>query len=170
MISMAFARWTILLLFLPMLLPAQTEPYLQVSPSNRLPIKQGIERYARDQIKRNWSDLFEIKIPGYAVQTEYDDLSGTVPVLGKPDFARIMDEAVSNGSKPYMQTFRLTSITPVSGGYEIRGCSKAQRESFHFKGILAFTAYESDGQIRFGAWRFVYFMPHSCSQTSDSER
>ena len=80
-----------------------------------------------------------------------------------------MDELTSNGTEPYMQSFDLVSITPVKGGYEVRGCSKAQRESFHFKGIVMFTAYASDGKVRFGGWKYIYSMPHSCSQTTDSE-
>jgi len=166
---MTFARRMLPFLLLPILLPAQADLYQKVAPADRPFLKEGMERYVRDQIRRNWSDLYEIKFPGYAIQTDYDDLSGKVPILSKADFARTTDESVSNGSKPYMLSFTLTSITPVKGGYEIRGCSKVQRERFHFKGILAFTAYDSGGQIRFGAWKFVYFMPHSCSQTSDSE-
>jgi hypothetical protein len=159
----------VLLILLPFLFAARTDVYQQVGSADRQPLKQGVERYTQDQIKRNWSDLFEIKIPGYAIDADYDDLSGKTPVHSKKDFVDAMDERVSNGSLPFMQSFDLTSITPVKGGYEVRGCSKAQRESFHFKGIVKFTAYVSDGQVRFGSWMFVYSMPHSCSQTSDSE-
>jgi hypothetical protein len=157
------------LVLLPVLLAAKGDTYQQVAPAFRQPLKDGLGRYVQDEIKRNWSDLFEIKIPGYAVDTEYDDLTGKRPALSKEKFADLMEELTSNGSAPYMKSFDLVSITPVKGGYEIRGCSNAQRESFHFKGIVAFAAYVSDGQVRFGSWRFVYSMPHSCSQTADSE-
>ncbi|MGO9338168.1 MAG: hypothetical protein ACLPY1_11735 [Terracidiphilus sp.] len=143
--------------------------YEQVVPADRQPLKEGVQRYTRDQMKRNWSDLFEIRIPGYAIDTDYDDLSGNAPILSKKDFVDALDERVSNGSLPFMQSFDLVSVTPVKGGYEVRGCSKAQRESFHFKGIVKFMAYVSDGKFRFGSWMFVYSMPHSCSQTADSE-
>jgi hypothetical protein len=157
------------LILLPLLLAAKGDLYKQVASADRQPLKEGLDRYVRDQIKRNWSDLFEIKIPGYAIVADFDDLSDKAPVLSKQDFVDVMNEQISNGSRPFMQSFSLASITPVKGGYEVRGCSKAQRESFHFKGILAFTAYVSDGKVRFGGWRFVDSMPHSCSQTSDSE-
>jgi hypothetical protein len=128
-----------------------------------------VKRYARDQIKRNWSDLFELKIPGYAVSADYDDLSGKAPVLTKRQFTEEMENAVSSGSQPVMQSFDLMSVVPVEGGYEVHACSRAQRESFHFKGVVKFTAYLSSGQVHFGSWIFVHFMPHSCSQTTDSE-
>jgi hypothetical protein len=157
------------LVFLPLLLAAHLDLYEQVPPADRQPLKQGIKRYTQDQIKRDWTDLFDVAIPGYAIDTDYDDLSGKAPALSKNNFAHALDERVGNGMLPFMESFNLVSITPVKGGYEIRGCSKAQRESFHFKGILRFTAYDSNGQIRFGAWSFVYSMPHSCSQKTDSE-
>lgn len=163
------ARRILPLVFLPLLLAAKGDLYQQVAPADRQPLKEGLDRYARDQIKRDWADLFEIKIPGYAIVADYDDLSGKAPILSKQEFVDAMDEQVSNGSRPYVLSFNLASITPVKGGYEVRACSKAQRESFHFKGILKFTAYVSDGKIRFGAWNYVDLMPHSCSQTTDSE-
>jgi hypothetical protein len=157
------------LILLPLLLAAKGDMYQQVAPVDRQPLKEGLDRYVRDQIKRDWADLFEIKIPGFAIDADYDDLSGKAPVLSKQGYVDVMDEQVSNGSRPYMRSFNLVSIIPVKGGYEVRGCSKAQRESFHFKGILKFTAYVSDGKVRFGAWNYVDSMPHSCSQTTDSE-
>jgi hypothetical protein len=156
------------LIFLPLLLAAKGDLYQQVAPTDRQPLREGLDRYIRDQIKRDRADLFEIKIPGYAIVADFDDLSDKAPVLSKQDFVDVMNEQISNGSRPFMQSFSLASITPVKGGYEVRGCSKAQRESFHLKGILAFTAYVSDGEVRFGGWRFVDSMPHSCSQKHDS--
>jgi hypothetical protein len=163
------ARRTILLILLPFLVAAKTDLYQQVALADRPLLKDGLDRYVRDQIKRNWSDLFEIKIPGYAIDTNYDDLSANAPALSKKAFADAMEERVSNGSLPFMQSFDLVSITPMNGGYEVRGCSKAQRESFHFKGIVKLNAYVSNGQVHFGSWIFAYSMPHSCSQTTDSE-
>jgi len=154
---------------LPFLLAAKGDLYQPVAPADRQLLKEGLDRYVQDQIKRNWSDLFEIKIPGYAIETNYDDLSGNAPVLSKHEFIEKMYQLTSNGTEPYMQSFDLVSITPVKGGYEVHGCSKAQRESFHFKGILTFTAYVSDGQVHFGGWKYIYLMPHLCSQTEDSK-
>jgi hypothetical protein len=157
------------LILLPLLLAAKGDLYQQVIPADRQPFKEGLDRYVRDQIKRDWADLFEIKIPGFAIVADYDDLSGKAPVLSKQEFGEVMNEQINNGSRPFMQSFNLVSIIPVKGGYEVRGCSKAQRESFHFKGILKFTAYVSDGKVRFGGWNYVDSMPHSCSRTNDSE-
>jgi hypothetical protein len=163
------ARGLFPIILLPLLLAAKADLYQQVAPADRQPLKDGLERYSRDQIKRNWADLYEIKASGYAIDTDYDDLSGKSPILSKKDFVDALNERVSNGSLPFMQSFDLVSIAPVKGGYEIRGCSKAQRESFHFKGVVRFMAYVSDGKLRFGSWMFVYSMPHSCSQTADNE-
>jgi hypothetical protein len=163
------ARRLFLLILLLVLVAAKSDVYENVVPADRQLLKQGLERYTRDQIKRDWSDLYEIKIPGYAIDTDYDDLSGKALLFSKTSFVEALNERVSNGSLPFMQSFDLVSITPVQGGYEVRGCSKAQRESFHFKGIVKLTAYVSAGQVRFGSWMFVYSMPHSCSQTADSE-
>jgi hypothetical protein len=74
------------------------------------------------------------------------------PALSREAFVDAMEESISNGSRPVMQSFNLVSITPVKGGYEVRACSNAQRESFHFKGIVKFTAYLSGGHVLFGSW------------------
>jgi len=163
------SRKTLFLALVPCLLAARTNPYQQVAPADRPAVEEGIQRYARDQIKRNWSDLFELKIPGYAIDTDFDDVSGTARVLTKRQFIDEMENGVTSGSKPVMQSFDLISVAPVNDGYEVRACSKAQRESFHFKGVVKFTAYLSNGQVRFGSWKFIYLMPHSCSQTTDSQ-
>ncbi|MGA8029717.1 MAG: hypothetical protein WB992_21445 [Bryobacteraceae bacterium] len=126
-------------------LTAKTDPYQQVAPSDRPSLKKGVERYARDQIRRNWSDLFELKVPGYAVNADYDDVSGNAPVLTKKQFIDEMENAVRSGSHPAMQSFDLISVAPVKAGYDVHACSKAQRENFHFKGIVDFTAYVSNG-------------------------
>jgi hypothetical protein len=157
------------LILLPLLLAAKGDIYKQVVPADRPLLRDGVDRYVRDQIKRDWTDLFEIKFPGFAIVADYDDLSGKAPVLSKQDFADVMNEQIYDGSRPFMRSFHLVSITPVKGGYEVRGCSKAQRESFHFKGILTFTAYVSNGQVRFGGWRYIDSMPQSCRHTEGSE-
>jgi hypothetical protein len=163
------ARRILPLILLPLLLAAKGDLYQQVAPADRQSLKEGLDRYVRDQIKRDWADLFEIKIPGYAIVADFDDLSGKAPVLSKQDFVDVMNEQIGNGSRPFVQSFSLASITPMKGGYEVRGCSKAQRESFHFKGILTFNAYVSHGQVRFGGWHYVDSMPQSCRHTGDSE-
>jgi hypothetical protein len=67
-----------------------------------------------------------------------------------------------------LQSFDLTQITPKNGRYEISACSKAQRENFHYKGIIKFDASIVGGRVRFGAWSFVYYSPRSCDQKEDS--
>ena len=132
-------------------------------------LKSGLDRYVRDQETQNQPDLFEIAVPGFATNGDYDDPSGkNEPILSKQQFVHAMEASVESGVRPIMQSFDLDSITPVKGGYEVRACSKSQRESFRFKGILRLNVYVSDDQMRFGGWTYVYAMPHSCSQTTDS--
>lgn len=158
-----------LLVLLPVAFAAKANIFDQVAPADRTPLSTGIERYAHDQETQNWSDLFEIAVPGFATRGDYDDPSGKLePILSKQAFVSEMEEGVESGGRPIMQSFDLTSITPVKGGYEVRACSKAQRESFHFKGIVKFNVYVSSTQMRFGGWTYVYAMPHSCSQTTDT--
>jgi hypothetical protein len=162
------AHLIFILLLLPLLLAAKSDPYEKVAPADRASVETGLQRYIKDQIGRNWADLYEIAVPGYAIQGDYDDLTGKrEPFLSKDGFVQAEENQLANGTLPLMKSFDVVSTAPVEGGYEVRGCSKAQRESFKFKGILRFNAYVSKGQIRFGAWSFVYAMPHSCPQTVD---
>ena len=157
------------MILLPLLLAAKTNPYERVAPTDLAQLKSGLIRYVRDQETRNWPDLFEIAIPGFATRGDYDDPSGrNEPILSKQEFVHAMEVGVDTGVRPILQSFKLTSITRMEGGYEVRACSRAQRESFHFKGILRLNVYVSGNQMRFGGWTYVYAMPHSCSQTTDS--
>lgn len=159
----------VLLPQLPFPLAAQTNMYAHVAPADQARLKSGLDRYVRDQETQNWPDLFEIAVSGFAMNGNYDDPSGkNEPILSKQQFVHAMEASVESGVRPIMQSFDLHSITPVKGGYEVRACSKSQRESFSFKGILRLNAYVSDDQMRFGGWTYVYAMPHSCSQTTDS--
>jgi hypothetical protein len=136
------------LIVLPFILAAKTDLYQQVRPADRSLLRESLERYTRDQIKRNWSDLFEIKILGYPIRTDYDDLSGKAPAPSQKEFVEEMERSVSDGSLPVMPSFDLVSIAPVKGGYEVRGCSAAQSERFHFKGIVTLNANLSAGQVQ----------------------
>lgn len=118
------------LFLLPFLLAAKGDLYLRVAPADRQLLKDGIDRYVRDQIKRDWSDLFEIKIPGFAIVADYDDLSDKVPVLSKSEFVDVMNEQVSNGSRPFMQSFNLKSITPVKGAMRCAAVQKLREKVF----------------------------------------
>jgi hypothetical protein len=162
------ARRIFILLLLPLLLAAKSDPYEKVAPADRVSVETGLQRYVKDQIGRKWADLYEIAVPGYAVQGDYDDPTGKrEPFLSKDAFVHAERDKLADGILPLMTSFKLVSIAPVEGGYEVRGCSKSKRESFNFKGIVRFAAYVVKGQIRFGAWSFVYAMPHSCTQTED---
>jgi hypothetical protein len=164
------ARRLIPLALVPFLLASKPDTFARVAPADLSQFKSGLARYVHDQETRNWADLYEIAVPGYAVRGDFDDPAGkNEPFLKKPDFVSTMESNLEGGVLPVLQSFELRSINPTQNGYEIRACSKSQRENFHFKGIVTFNAYRIDGQVRFGAWRYVYAMPHSCDQTSDSQ-
>jgi hypothetical protein len=149
------------------LLAAKADPLRSVSDADRELLRAGLKRYSADEIKRNFSDLYDIQDQDVATRRELG-LSDDGPPVDRATFENGMKSAIEGGSAPTLQSFELTEVIPIRGHYMVRACSTAQRENFHYKGIIEFDAFIQDGKVRFGAWRFKFYSPHSCSQQEDS--
>ena len=156
---------------LPLLLftlAAKTDPISSISEPTRTILKNGIDRYAKDEIAQDWGDLYEIADQNGAKSRDDRFTDSTAP-LSREAFVQAIRQNVVNGGTPVVTSFQLTDVEPTADGYDIRACSAARRESFHFKGIIQFHAIIRDGVVRFAPWSYVLSMPHSCHQRDDQE-
>jgi hypothetical protein len=159
----------ILLLLTPGLIGASdSNPFASVRPEDRTLLEPAIKRFAQDQIKHNWADLWEIDEQDIDTKRDFL-LKDDAPAVAKSEYIEDKENAIASGGVPLMTSFELTSVVPDGGGFLINGCSAAKRESFHFKGIIEAIAHIHEGKVTFGSWRFKYIMPHSCSQKEDSQ-
>jgi hypothetical protein len=155
------------LLALPLLLGAKTDPLAPIPEPDHTALAQGIQRYAKDEIKQNWADLYQITIQDFAMKRDLG-VKDDAPDVSQSRFDEGMKNAIEGGGTPVLQSFQLTSVTPSKDGYEIRACAKGQRESFHYKGIIQLHAVVSAGIAKFGSWSYVFYSPQSCSQKQGS--
>jgi hypothetical protein len=142
-------------------------PFASVQPRDRALLEPAIKRFAQDEMKLNWSDLWEIDEQDVATKREFS-LKDDAPLVDRQDYIEYKQDALASGGVPVMTSFDLTSVVPDGDGFTVSGCSSAKRESFHFKGIIEVEAHIRQGKVTFGSWRFKYLMPHSCSQKEDS--
>ena len=159
---------SIVLLLLPVTLGAKSDPLTATPEPNRTLLRDGIPRYAKDEIAQNWDDLYNIadQVGGEGRDYRFTDSDGVLP---RVQFVSAIRNAIASGSEPVLKSFELTSIAATKEGYEVRACCKGERESFHFKGIIAFRAIIKDGTAQFGQWSYVVNSPHSCDQKQDSQ-
>lgn len=146
---------------------AKPDPFSGISSQDRSALEPSIGRYVRDQMKLDWTDLWEIDEQDIDTKRDFL-LKDDAPVVSKEQYVELKKDAIAGGGVPLMTSFELVSVVPQSDGFLISGCAASKRESFHFKGIVNFVAHVRNGNATFGSWSYKYLMPHSCSQTADS--
>ncbi len=146
---------------------SKPDPFASVQPSDRALLEPAIKRFAQDEMKLNWSDLWEIDEQDLDTKRDFL-LKDDAPLVDRKEYIEYKQDALASGGVPVMTSFDLTSVVPDGNGFLVSGCSSAKRESFHFKGIIEVEAHIRQGKVTFGSWSFKYLMPHSCSQKEDS--
>jgi hypothetical protein len=146
---------------------AKNDPFAGIAPQDRSVLEPAISRYTHDQMKHDWTDLWQIDEQDIDTKRDFL-LKDDSPAVSREQYVERKEEAIASGGVPLMSSFELISVVPQSDGFLISGCAAAKRESFHFKGIVEFIAHVRNGKATFGSWRYKYLMPHSCSQTTDS--
>ena len=155
------------IILLPLLIAAKSDPLRTVNEPDRTLLAQGLQRYAKDQIGQDWADSYEIADQDVAMKRDLlvpDD----APPVSRERFIEGMKNAIASGGTPVLKSFELTEVRPTSEGYDIRACSRGERERFHYKGIIQLHAVIRDKTARFGSWSFVFYSPHSCDQKEDN--
>lgn len=153
--------------FLPALMATKTDPFATVPEKDHAVLEAGIKRFAADEIKLNFADLYDFQEQDISMRRDLG-LPDNGPLIDRSTFVERMKSAIEDGNSPFLKTFELREIIPVKGHYLIHACSKAQRENFRYLGIIQFEAFIQDEKVHFGTWSFVYNSPHSCEQKEDS--
>jgi hypothetical protein len=139
---------------------AQTDPYVSLTANDKAILKPSIEMYIHDQLKQNWSDLWEIQDQTSDLKSELLLGNRTALDMTKEQFVGAMKEMISNGSYPVIREFELSSVRADNGNFVVIGCAKATRESWHQTGFVVFGAKIVDGKPKFDIWRMT---SNSCS-------
>jgi hypothetical protein len=144
------------------------DPFVKVNASDKALLVPAIQRFSKDEIRRDWADLWEIDEQDIATKRDFL-LKDDAPPVSRKEYIERKNFAIEGGGVPLMNSFELVSVVSKSDGFIVSACSASQRESFRFKGIVDVEAHIRNGKVTFGSWSYKYLMPHSCSVTKDSE-
>jgi hypothetical protein len=108
---------------------AATDPYESLTPAERTLLKPQIERWIHDQIKHDWSDMWEIQDQTPPLKNELLLGHKDGPDMDRNQYAQAMRNTIGIGY-PEIKGFKLTEIDREADGFQVVGCAKLQREEW----------------------------------------
>ena len=139
------------------LMGAANAPYSTLAPEQRALLQPVVERYVQDQLKQNWSDLWEIQDQTSDLKNELLLGKRNAPDLSKAQFVSAMRETIGTGY-PRLRSFELREVRTDKGNFIMIGCGKATREAWKQTGLVIAGIRIVDGKPKVDLW----------SMTSDS--
>jgi hypothetical protein len=126
-----------------------TDPYSSLSPDEKNLLKPQIERWIRDQVKHDWSDLWEIQDQTPGLKNELLLGEKDAPDMDRNHYIEAMKNTIGTGY-PEIKAFTLREIRRESDGFWIMGCAKNQRESSKQTSVTDVHARVANGKVLFG--------------------
>jgi hypothetical protein len=126
-----------------------TDPYSSLSPDETRLLKPQIERWIRDQVKHDWSDLWEIQDQTPDLKNELLLGEKDAPDMDRGHYIEAMKSTIGIGY-PEIKAFRLHEIRKENEGFWILGCGKKQRESWKQTSVTDVHARIAKGKALFG--------------------
>ncbi len=108
---------------------AATDPYESLTPAEKTLLKPQIERWIHDQIKHDWSDMWEIQDQTPALKNELLLGHKDTPDIDRNQYAQAMRNTIGIGY-PEIKGFKLTEIDREADGFQVAGCARLQREEW----------------------------------------
>ena len=132
------------------------DPYSSLSQSERELLKPQVERWIKDQIKRNWSDLWEIQDQTAELKNQLLLGDRDHPDLTRDAFVETM-RASSGLGFPQIKAFNLIEIKGGNGRFQVTGCARLQRENWKQTRVTTVEARIANSKVLFG-------LPHATAE------
>jgi len=116
------------------LMGASSDPYSALAPEQKSLLEPVVERYVRDQIKQDWTDLWDIQDQTSDLKNELLLGHRDAPDLSKEQFVSAMRETIGTGY-PRLRSFELREVKADKGNFIMIGCGYATREEWKQKAI-----------------------------------
>ncbi|HEX4319448.1 MAG TPA: hypothetical protein VHZ52_00990 [Acidobacteriaceae bacterium] len=139
------------ILFLCMALTARSavDPYSSLSQSDQGLLKPQVERWIRDELKHNWSDLWEIQDQTPELKNELLLGRKDAPDLDRNHFVEGMQQTINIGY-PEIKAFKLQEVKAEEGGYLVWGCGEQRRENWKQTSVTYVHIRVVNGKVMFG--------------------
>jgi len=125
------------------------DPYGLLTPDEKKILQPQIERWAHDQAKHDWADMWEIQDQTSELKNELLLGRRDAPDMDRDQYVRAMLATVGFGY-PEMKAFALREIRKEDAGFWILGCGKLQRETWRQTSITKVHVRMVDGRPKFG--------------------
>jgi hypothetical protein len=142
-------KFVIGLAFLILFLAPSSDPYSALAPTEKALLQPQIERWIRDQVKSNWSDLWEIQDQTPELKNELLLGDRDAPDMDRNHYIKAMKETIGTGY-PEIRAFTLREVRKEDGGFWIQGCAKKQREAWRQTSLTGVHARILNGKVLFG--------------------
>jgi hypothetical protein len=126
-----------------------SDPYSSLSQSEKGLLKPQVERWIRDQIKHDWSDLWEIQDQTPELKNELLLGERDAPDMDRSRFVQAMQATIGSGY-PEIKAFTLTEIEREDGGFRVEGCGRQQRENWKQTSVTSVHARIVKNKLVFG--------------------
>lgn len=128
---------------------AATEPFGSLTSAEKSLLKPQIERWIHDQVKHDWSDLWEIQDQTPELKNELLLGRKDAPDMDRNQYVEAMRNTIGTGY-PEIKAFVLTEIDKQPDGFQVVGCAKLQRERWRATTVQYIHLKIVDGKARFG--------------------
>lgn len=130
---------------------ATDDPYGPLTPSDRTLLKPQIERWIHDQVKHDWSDMWEIQ--DQTPELKNDLLLGRkdAPDMDRNQYVQAMRNTIGIGY-PEIKAFKLTEVDKETDGFQVVGCARLQREEWKRVTVQYVHLRLANGKILFGLY------------------
>jgi len=130
---------------------ATDDPYGTLTPSERTLLKPQIERWIHDQVKHDWSDMWEIQ--DQTPELKNDLLLGRkdAPNMDRNQYVQAMRDTIGIGY-PEIKAFKLTEVDKETDGFQVVGCARLQREEWKRVTVQYVHLRLANGKILFGLY------------------
>ncbi len=105
------------------------DPYGSLTLDEKTVLKPQIERWIQDQVKHNWTDLWEIQDQTSDLKSELLLGRRDAPDMDRNQYVQAMRETIGVGY-PEIKAFTLREVRREDGGYWILGCGRLHREAW----------------------------------------
>jgi hypothetical protein len=126
-----------------------SDPYAALTPDEKTALKPQVERWVRDQTKRDWADMWEMQDQTSELKNELLLGRRDAPDMERGQYIRAMQATIGVGY-PQIKAFALREIRREGGGFWILGCGRLQREAWKQTSITDVHVRIVEGRPRFG--------------------
>lgn len=125
------------------------DPYSSLSESEKRILKPQVERWIHDQLKHDWSDLWEIQDQTPELKNELLLGQKDAPDMDRNRYVQAMRATIGSGY-PNIKAFTLTGIQHEDAGFRVVGCGRLQRENWKQTSVTNVHATITNSKVVFG--------------------